>query len=85
MKIVDVILGCAVAFLVMLMVGVVIRLSIDIIREMNAPEKFYTVKTPDAVYKDLIQRRSYGTWAIYTTVDGKTIKVNGTWTEIEQQ
>lgn len=84
MKIVDVILVCVAGFLVTALTWTVMGLANNIIQEMNAPEKFYTVKTPDAVYKDLTQRQGYGTWAIYTTVDGKTIKVNGTWTEIEQ-
>ena len=52
--------------------------------EEDRPSELYTVQTADAVYRDLTKGRNYGTWANYTTVDGKTITFNGTFTEIEQ-
>ena len=50
----------------------------------DRPSELYTVQTADAVYRDLTKCRNYGTWANYTTVDGKGIVFNGTFTEIEQ-
>lgn len=84
MKIADVVLVCVACFLVTVLTWTMLDVVKAIRQEIRIPEKFYTVKTADAVYKDLIQGRRYGTWANFTTVDGKTITVNGTFTEIEQ-
>lgn len=54
------------------------------ISKSKAEPQLYTVQTADAVYRDLTKCRNHGTWANYTTVDGKTITFNGTFTEIEQ-
>lgn len=50
----------------------------------DRPSELYTVQTADAVYRDLTKCRNHGTWANYTTADGKKITFNGTFTEIEQ-
>ena len=84
MKIGDVVAVCATAFLVAVLTWTMLDVVKAIRQEIRTPEKFYTVQTADAVYRDLTKCRHYGTWTNYTTVDGKTITFNGTFTEIEQ-
>lgn len=84
MKIADVILVGVACFLVTVLTWTVLDVAEAIRQGIRTPEKFYTVQTADAVYRDLTKCRNYGTWANYTTVDGKTITFNGTFTEIEQ-
>ena len=84
MRIVNITLVAVAAFLVFFFVLGVSTLVEDVSREINAPEKLYTVKTADAVYLDLSKERNNGNWASYRTTTGKRIIFNGTFTEIEE-
>lgn len=84
MKIADVILVCVAWFLVTVLTWTALDVVKATRQEIKTPEKFYTVKTADAVYRDLTKGLNYGTWANYTTVDGKKMIFYGNFTEIEQ-